>query len=228
MAGVGLRLNKFFNKKSMSSHIAGAGYSIVITIAPMLLVIVTLIIMQRLLGYTQESYYEKQLFQNTVLYILFFTAGKRAVKCRSFKIHFRCYFEETYADIMPCYYLGLLIQTLFCCLMGIPFCLHEWLSGGVRPAYVFISFCCFIALSFIFYTMMYLSICKDYIKISLFYAVGSIISLFLSLFLVYYIGISVCMSMLLALTAGFLITASLGLALLTQYFTEYSHQYKKY
>ena len=57
MAGVGLRLNKFFNKKSMSSHIAGAGYSIVITIAPMLLVIVT-----------------------------------RAVKCRSFKIHFRCYF----------------------------------------------------------------------------------------------------------------------------------------
>ena len=56
MAGVGLRLNKFFNKKSMSSHIAGAGYSIVITIAPMLLVIVTLIIMQRLLGYTQESY----------------------------------------------------------------------------------------------------------------------------------------------------------------------------
>ena len=46
MAGVGLRLNKFFNKKSMSSHIAGAGYSIVITIAPMLLVIVTLIIMQ--------------------------------------------------------------------------------------------------------------------------------------------------------------------------------------
>ena len=128
---------------------------------------------------------------------------------------------------MPCYYLGLLIQTLFCCLMGIPFCLHEWLSGGVRPAYVFISFCCFIALSFIFYTMMYLSICKDYIKISLFYAVGSIISLFLSLFLVYYIGISVCMSMLLALTAGFLITASLGLALLTQYFTEYSHQYKK-
>ena len=69
MAGVGLRLNKFFNKKSMSSHIAGAGYSIVITIAPMLLIIVTLIIMQRLLGYTQESYYEKQLFQNTVLYI---------------------------------------------------------------------------------------------------------------------------------------------------------------
>ena len=92
MAGVGLRLNKFFNKKSMSSHIAGAGYSIVITIAPMLLVIVTLIIMQRLLGYTQESYYEKQLFQNTVLYFYFFTAGKRAVKCRSFKIHFRCYF----------------------------------------------------------------------------------------------------------------------------------------
>ena len=80
MAGVGLRLNKFFNKKSMSSHIAGAGYSIVITIAPMLLVIVTLIIMQRLLGYTQESYF------------YFFTAGKRAVKCRSFKIHFRCYF----------------------------------------------------------------------------------------------------------------------------------------
>mgnify|MGYP003377512028 CR=1 FL=1 len=87
MAGGGLRLNKFFNKKSMSSHIAGAGYSIVITIAPMLLVIVTLIIMQRLLGYTQESYPEHR-----ALYFYFFTAGKLAVKCRSFKIHFRCYF----------------------------------------------------------------------------------------------------------------------------------------
>ena len=145
MAGVGLRLNKFFNKKSMSSHIAGAGYSIVITIAPMLLVIVTLIIMQRLLGYTQESYYEKQLFQNTVLYIFIFSllasAPLNAVLSRYIS---DVIFEETYADIMPCYYLGLLIQTLFCCLMGIPFCLHEWLSGGVRPAYVFISFCCFI------------------------------------------------------------------------------------
>ena len=128
------------------------GYSIVITIAPMLLVIVTLIIMQRLLGYTQESYYEKQLFQNTVLYIFIFSllasAPLNAVLSRYIS---DVIFEETYADIMPCYYLGLLIQTLFCCLMGIPFCLHEWLSGGVRPAYVFyILFAVFIALSFIF------------------------------------------------------------------------------
>ena len=55
MAGVGLRLNKFFNKKSMSSHIAGAGYSIVITIAPMLLVIVTLIIMQHYMTEHQKN-----------------------------------------------------------------------------------------------------------------------------------------------------------------------------
>ena len=103
----------------MSSHIAGAGYSIVITVAPMLLVIVTLIIMQRLLGYTQESYYEKQLFQNTVLYIFIFSllasAPLNAVLSRYIS---DVIFEETYADIMPCYYLGLLIQTLFCCLMG--------------------------------------------------------------------------------------------------------------
>lgn len=77
----------------MSSHIAGAGYSIVITIAPMLLVIVTLIIMQRLLGYTQESYYEKQLFQNTVLYIFIFSLLASApLNAVPFKIHFRCYF----------------------------------------------------------------------------------------------------------------------------------------
>ena len=77
----------------MSSHIAGAGYSIVITIAPMLLVIVTLIIMQRLLGYTQESYYEKQLFQNTVLYIFIFSLLASApLNAVLSKIHFRCYF----------------------------------------------------------------------------------------------------------------------------------------
>lgn len=228
MAGVGIRLNKFFNKNTISSHIAGAGYSIVITIAPMLIVILNLLIMQRILGYQETSYYEKQLFQATILYIFIFSllasAPLNAVLSRYIS---DVIFEEAYADIMPCYYLGLLIHLIICCCMAIPFAIHEAVIGKVSLAYVFVSFSCFIALSLIFYTMMYLSICKDYVKISLFYAVGILITLGLSYLFVYNMNMEICFSMLLAMTIGFLTTASLSFALLKQYFTDYSRRYKK-
>ena len=39
MAGVGVRLNRIFEKKSIAADIAGFTYSIIITIAPTLVVI---------------------------------------------------------------------------------------------------------------------------------------------------------------------------------------------
>ena len=56
--------------------------------------------------------------------------------------------------------------------MVVPFAIHEYIVGGVDIVYVVTSVCCFIALSLVFYTMLYLSLCKDYGKISLFYFIG--------------------------------------------------------
>ena len=46
MAGIGVRLNKIYGKNTLTTDIIGAGYSTLLTIAPMLVVIGALIVMQ--------------------------------------------------------------------------------------------------------------------------------------------------------------------------------------
>ena len=63
MAGIGIKLNKFFDKGTVTGYLAGSGYSVVTTIAPMLLVIADILAMQKILGYSDAAYGSRQLFQ---------------------------------------------------------------------------------------------------------------------------------------------------------------------
>ena len=49
MAGIGVKLNKIYNKNTLTTNIIGMGYSTMITIAPMILVIAAIMAMQVLL-----------------------------------------------------------------------------------------------------------------------------------------------------------------------------------
>ena len=62
MAGVGVRLNRIFEKKSIAADIAGFTYSIVITIAPTLVVILGILLMGRVLGFDEVSYLDRELW----------------------------------------------------------------------------------------------------------------------------------------------------------------------
>ena len=46
MAGVGVRLNRFFQKRSITAGIAGVVYGSCLTVAPMVLVIGVLLLME--------------------------------------------------------------------------------------------------------------------------------------------------------------------------------------
>ena len=46
MAGIGVKLTNIYKKNTLTTDIIGAGYSMVVTIAPMLLVIGALMIME--------------------------------------------------------------------------------------------------------------------------------------------------------------------------------------
>ena len=228
MAGIGIKLNKIFEKNTIASHVAGAGYSVITTIAPMLLVMADILLMQVMLGYQDASYNEKQLFQSTILYVFIFSLLASSLLNAVISRYISdVIFEERYEDIMPCFYLGLCLNLMINAVMAVPFCIHEYRVGHVDIVYIAISFCCFIALSLVFYTMQYLSLCKDYAKISLFYFIGMAVSLGISCLFVYQLKMPVSYAMLSAMTIGFLLTASLGFALLKQYFTGYSHAYKK-
>lgn len=228
MAGIGVKLNRIFSKNTLVSSIFGFAYSTVVTIAPMLLVIATIIVMQYFLGFSREGYATRELFAATVLYVFIFSllvvSPFLAVLSKYMS---DIIYEERFEDILPCYYIGLILTITIGVLLGVPFCLWEHFVGEVGVHYVFAGFGGFISLVFIFYTMMYLLICKDYNKISLFFLCGMLVTFILSLVLVYLFNWGISFAMIVSLDVGFLLIAALELSLTKSYFRENSGQYKR-
>ena len=104
MAGIGVRLNNIFGKNTLVTNLVGFGYSSVMTIAPMCMVIGAILVMQYLLGFSKLGYTPRELFACTVLYIFIFSL----LTCSPFNAVLSRYlsdiiYNETYADILPCF-----------------------------------------------------------------------------------------------------------------------------
>ncbi|MDE7068591.1 MAG: exopolysaccharide Pel transporter PelG, partial [Schaedlerella arabinosiphila] len=56
MAGVGVKLNRIFEKKSILADLLGFAYSLIITIAPMLVIILNILPMGWILGFRTVPY----------------------------------------------------------------------------------------------------------------------------------------------------------------------------
>lgn len=227
MAGVGVKLNRIFERKTLAAHLYGYAYSAMITVAPMLVVIGAIALSQYLLDYTSAPYFNRELFSDTILYIFMFSllsaSPLNAVLSRYLS---DVIFMEKYEDIMPCYYMGLVLHVVLGSLVSIPFCIHEHVVGGVPAYYVATGYCCFMALLMVFYSMLYLNITKDYMKISICYITGMVFTVLLALALVYWMHVERTYALLFSLTVGFLLTAGLEFALIRSYFRQNSRQYR--
>mgnify|MGYP004523860483 FL=1 len=228
MAGIGVKLTNIYKKNTLTTDIIGVGYSMVVTIAPMLLVIGALMIMEYFLDFSSVGYVTRELFSCTVLYIFIFSL----LTASPFNSVLSKYmsdviYEETYEDILPCYYVGMLLNISLSALVGIPFCIREYLVGKVDIIYVFTGYCGYIALVLVFYSMLYLSICKDYKKISFFFAVGMTVTVFLSFLLVKVFHWGITYGMLFSLTIGFWLIACLEMSVVRSYFKENSGKYRQ-
>ena len=73
MAGIGVKLTNIYKKNTLTTDIIGVGYGLVVTIAPMLLVIGALMIMEYFLDFSSVGYATRELFSCTVLYIFIFS-----------------------------------------------------------------------------------------------------------------------------------------------------------
>ena len=227
MAGIGVKLNNIYGKRTLTTNIIGMGYSTIMTIAPMLTVIGALCIMEYFLGFDSVGYTTREIFSCTVLYTFIFSL----LTASPFNSVLSRYmsdviYEETFEDILPCYYVGMILNISFSALVGIPFCIHEYLVGKVDIIYVFTGYCGYVALVLVFYSMLYLSICKDYQRIAQYYGAGMLLAFFLSLFLRYVLHWGITQSMLAAMDAGFFLTAVLENALIKRYFRKNSNRYK--
>ncbi len=226
MAGIGIRLNQIFEKRTIGAHLVGFGYSATTTLAPMFLVIGSIMIMQVLLDYSTVNYYNRELFACTVLYIFIFalisTSPLNAALSRYLS---DVIYNEAYGDILPCFYLGMIVNLILSSLIGIPFCIHELVVGQIWFGYVLTGYFGYLGLVIVFYSMLYLSICKDYGRISLFFLYGMLFAVALALALVYLFHWEITYSMLFSLSAGFILIASLEIAIIRNYFRENSRNY---
>lgn len=226
MAGVGIKLNRIYEKKSIAADFLGFLYSVVITVAPILLIIGTILLMGYFLGFGEVDYLDRELFSCTVLYIFIFgllsVSPFNAVLSKYMQ---DAIYEERFQDILPCYYLGLVMTLALGCLMGIPFCLWEHFVGEVDVFYVFVGYCGYISMILVFYSMIYLSICKDYERISIFFLLGMATAFLLSLVLRFLFHREITESMLVSLTVGFFLTAVLEFAAVRRYFPKNSNRY---
>ena len=227
MAGIGVKLNNIYGKRTLTTNIIGMGYSTIMTIAPMLTVIGALYFMEYSLNFASVGYTTRELFSCTVLYIFIFSL----LTASPFNSVLSRYmsdviYEETFEDILPCYYVGMILNIAFSALVGIPFCIREHIVGKVDIIYVFTGYCGFVALVLVFYSMLYLSICKDYKKISFFFMISMIVTVLLSFLFVKVLHMSITYGMLLALTIGFWMIACLEFAVIRSYFRENSGKYR--
>lgn len=227
MAGIGIKLSNIYKRKAIISQLLGIGYSTAVTIAPMLIVIITIYVMMQFLGFSDIGYTSREIFACTILYMFIFsvlaTSPLNAVLSKYLS---DVIYEEKYEDIMSCYNIGLLLNIIIACGIAIPFCLREYFIGHVDILLVFVGFCGFIGLVLVLYTMIYLAICKDYAKISKYYFIGMIFVLVLSFFFRYFLNFECTFSMLLALAFGFNLIACLEYATLKTYFRKSSKNYK--
>jgi uncharacterized membrane protein len=228
MAGIGVKLNKIYEKNTLFSSLYGFAYSVVVTIAPMFLVIGNIVLMEYVLGFSGESYDARGLFAVTVLYTFIFSllSGGPVYAVLS-RYLADAIFEERSDDILPCFYLGLLLNLIIACAMGIPFCIHEYLVGRVAMYYVFTGFCGYISLTLIFYCMLYLLICKDFRKIALYFLLGMVLTFVCACLFALVFGMDVSYSMLLSLAIGFFFIACMEYARVRNYFTRNSNHYRK-
>ncbi len=228
VAGIGVKLNKIYSKKTLATNLAGFGYSTIISVAPMFVVIGAVLLMQIFLGFSRVGYAVRELYSCTVLYIFIFSL----LTASPFNAVLSKYLSDIiyldkYDDILPCYYVGMAMNILLSAPLGIVFCLREHFVGGVEPMYVLLGYCGYIALTLTFYSMLYLSICKVYPIISGFFTAGMTVTVLLSLMLVYWFRVSVTYAMLASLDVGFLVIASLEYALVKSYFRGNSGRYRE-
>lgn len=228
MKGTGERLNRIFGENSLAAKLVGVGYSIVITIAPMLIIIGTIFLLQTGFGFRTLEYSTRVLFSSTVMYIFMFSLLiTTPVSVVVGKYVSDMVYLEQYDEIMPCFYTCLGISQIAAFLMGIPFGIHEYMVGGVDALIVLLSYFGFNAAVFMTYTMSFLNICRDYLRVALYYCTGMGLTLLTAFLLTDVWHLSIVPSLLLALDTGLLVTAACGFAQVRQYFPDNSGNYRK-
>lgn len=219
MAGIGFELKKLFKKEGVFSTIFAGIYATAVTIGPTIIVILALNIMYMLPPYVGISYYEKEVLSSTILYVFIFAL----ILASPINIILSRYvadkiYEEDYDSIFSAVETGSVLIAILVALMGIPFGVAMYKIGHLPLYYVGMSYVFFAGLSFTFYFMTFITVLKEYRKITYSFLGSLAIGVLIVILEVYFLKIGIVDAILFGLMIAFLLIAMVLLTFIRKSF----------
>lgn len=167
MAGIGFEIKKLFKKEGIFNTVFAGLHATAVTIGPMVIVIIALNVMYMMQPYIELAYKEKEVLSSTILYVFIFSmilvSPVNIILSRY--IADRIY-EEDYSAIYTAVGTGELIIALCVAASGIPFGYMMYTKGNLPVYYIFTAYVFFAGVSFTFYYMNFITVLKQYSKIT--------------------------------------------------------------
>lgn len=163
MAGIGFELKKIYRKEGISYSLMGALYSSAVTVGPTIVVILTILFLYTVLDMTRISVADRELLSSTILYIFIFAVSLDAPFNSVFSryISDKFYTEEG-DDILPSYYMGLMVVSVLSMFMAVPVILSMYFRGHVDIPFLMGAYVLWASAVILFFSITYLQGTKDY------------------------------------------------------------------
>ncbi len=210
MAGIGFELKKLFNKEGIISTVFAGLYATVVTVGPTVMVILFLNLMYYILPYVNISYREREIVSSTILYVFIFSL----IISSPINIILSRYtadkiFQEDYDSILPALDMGNLLLAVLTAMTGLPFGIAMRHTGHFSIGYTFTAYLCYAGLVFTFYSMTFITLLKEYRKITYSFLFSLLTGLLFSCMAVYWFKFSVTYAIITAMAISFNLIAVL-------------------
>ncbi len=223
MAGIGFELKRLFKKEGVFNTIFAGVYATAVTVGPTIIVIIALNIMYMLPPYTGVAYSDRELLSSTILYVFVFAL----ILASPINVILSRYvadkiYEEDFDSIFSSVETGSVLIAVSVGILGIPFGCAMYFIGHLPIYYIFASYLFFAGLSFTFYYMTFITVLKEYRKIT-FSFLGSLAAGFLFVVVsVYWFGLSIVDAILFGLMISFLLIAMILLTFIKRSFVNHN------
>ncbi|MDE7446446.1 MAG: exopolysaccharide Pel transporter PelG [Lachnospiraceae bacterium] len=223
MAGIGFELKRLFNKEGIISSIFAGLYAAVVTIGPTIMVIIAINLMHFILPYVNIAWKQREVLSSTILYVFIFSL----IISSPINIILSRYtadkiYMEDYESILPALDMGNLILAGLTALTGVPFGIVMYVKGGFSTGYILVSYLFYSGLVFTFYSMTFVTILKEYRKITYSFLFSLLIGILFSYGAVYWWKISVVNAILGGMAISFNLIAMFLMSRLRRTFKDHN------
>lgn len=187
MAGIGFELRKIFGKKTLLSRTWGVFYASMVSVGPALVFIVLLLLIRFLMQYYYATELESLFFTSSFTYAflvaILVSAFMNTVVSRYVSDQVFCEKED---DICASMFGVLTISSVISGIVGIVLCVGMYHKDRLPISFLVAYYLLIILASNVYNMITYVSALKEYLKVTLSYVVGVIITI-VSFFLFYHI-----------------------------------------